>query len=252
MNQHNLEGTQAEAAPKPVAWSNMAGLDIDPVLMERSRIVAFNRSDPASLAFDMMRTTIMRSVEDGAWRTLGITSPTPGCGKATVAVNLAISLAKQTDLRVILMDLDLRRPRIANMLGLSPSCTMREFLTDGWQSEEFFVRLGANLAIGASTEALQHPAELLLSKKTEWKLKRLQQGLGANIVIYNLPPMLTTDDCAGFLPQVDRTLLIVGAEHSTLSEIDVCERDLSDEQKLLGVILNKCRYKTGQFNNYQA
>lgn len=252
MNQHTVDTPPGEPVTKPVVWTSMRTLEVDPVRMERNRIVAFNRTDPAAMAFDMLRTSVMRSMDDDGWRTLGITSPGPGCGKATVAVNLALSLAKQPDLRVVLVDLDLRRPRIAAMLDHSPACTTREFLSEGWMSEEFFVRVDANLAVGASAESIEHPAELLLSKRTEWKLKRLLQGLGASIVIYNLPPLLSSDDCAGLLPLVDRVLLVVGAEHSTIPEIDMCERDLSEEEKLLGVVLNKCRYKTRQYNNYQV
>ena len=218
--------------------------------MARNRVVAFSRADKAHVAFDMLRTKVARSAHEENWRSLGITAPTSGCGKATVALNLAMTLAKQQDFRVVLMDLDLRSPRIATMLGHEPICSMEEFLTSGWLIEEFFVRVGENLAIGASSESMAHPAELLLNRRTRWTLKRLQNTLAADIVIYNLPPMLLSDDCNGFLPQVDRTMLVVGAEQSTISEIDVCERELAAESKLLGVVLNKCKHSSEQYGNY--
>src|SRR6185312_5817642 len=103
-----------------LTWAAIETLDVDGKRMARNRIVSFARTDPAYLAFDMMRTKIVRSAHDEKWQSLGITSPTAGCGKSTVALNLALSLAKQHDLRVVLVDLDLRRPRLAKILGHEP------------------------------------------------------------------------------------------------------------------------------------
>jgi Mrp family chromosome partitioning ATPase len=52
------------------------------------------------------------------WKTLAVTSPTPNCGKTLTAINLALSVARQPERQVLLVDLDLRKPRVANCLGL--------------------------------------------------------------------------------------------------------------------------------------
>jgi len=253
MNQQTINLLQAEPQPmNPVAWSSMEALAVESRRMSANRIVTIGRSDPASLAFDMMRTKVLRSATQDKWGTLAITSPTAGCGKATIALNLAVSLAKQDELRVVLMDLDLRRPRIARILGHRPEFTTQDFLTSSCRLEEFFVRIGNNLAIGASPENVAHPAELLQDTRTAWALKRLRHSLGCDIVIYNLPPMLVSDDCIGFLPNVDVVMLVIAAEATTTAEIDVCERELTEQSKLLGVVLNKCRYKPEQYDNYQV
>src|SRR3569623_2360490 len=230
-------------APTSVTWAAMRELAIDHKRMTRNRNVALERTDPAHLAFDMMRTKARKSARQDKWATLAITAPTSGCGKSTIALILAISLAKQPELRVVLMDLDLRHPRLAQILGHKPQFTTQDFLRAECLIEECFVRIGENLAVGASPEAAPHPAELLQDGRTAWSLKRLRQTLRPDIVIYNVPPLLVSDDCSGFLANVDVAMLVVAAEGSTISEIDVCERQLSDEAKLLGVVLNKCRYK---------
>lgn len=233
-------------------WGAMPSVSLDLPRLERNRIVALNHSDPATLAYDMLRTKLMRSMQQEKWRALGITSPTTGCGKTTMALNLALSLARQREMRVALVDLDLRRPRVAAVLGQKRDVGTEEFLMGRCEIEKFMVRVTDNLAVGASPKSTPNSAELLQHSKTRETLARLLTVLKVDVVIYDLPPMLVSDDCLAFLPSVDRMMLVVGAEQSTVAEIDVCERELSEQEKLLGVVLNKCRHKTAQYDNYQS
>ncbi|MDB5527019.1 MAG: putative tyrosine-protein kinase in polysaccharide synthesis region [Devosia sp.] len=240
-----------QVAPNPAIWAAMTALPVDPRLMAKRRIVSFQRRHPAALAFDIMRTKLLKDALDQHWTTLGITSPTAGSGKATVAANLAISLTKHAKVRVAIVDLDLRRPRIASLFAHTGRHTTAQFLQGECLVQDFFVRLGDNLAIGASPDASSYPAELLHSQNTAHMLGRVRDELKADIVIYNLPSLLESDDCLGMLPLVDTTLLVVGAEYDTVSDIDASERELQARTRLLGVVLNKCRYKTEQNINFQ-
>jgi capsular exopolysaccharide synthesis family protein len=243
---------RAAAALATSVWESMSAIPLDLPRLERNRIVSLNHSDPAALAYDMLRTKLMRSRQEEKWRNIGITSPTTGCGKTTMALNLALSLARQRELRVALVDMDLRRPRVAAVLGHRHEIGTEDFLMGRCPVEKFMVRLTDNLAVGASPRSTPNSAELLQHTKTRETLARLVSVLRADIVIYDLPPMLVSDDCLAFLPAVDRMMLVVGAEQSTVAEIDVCERELSEQEKLLGVVLNKCRHKTAQYDNYQS
>jgi Mrp family chromosome partitioning ATPase len=129
---------------------------------------------------------------------------------------------------------------------------MAEFLRGECLVEDFFVRLDDNLAIGASPETLDHPAELLHSQSAADALTRMREELRADIIVYNLPALLESDDCLGLLPLMDTTLLVVGAEESTVADIDVSERELQEQSKFLGVVLNKCRYKSEHGTNFQV
>ena len=80
----------------------------------------------------------------------------------------------------------------------------------------------------------------------------MRDKLKADIIIYNMPSLLESDDCLGMLPLVETTLLVVGAEYDTVSDIDASERELQTRSRLLGVVLNKCRYPTEQNVNFQA
>ena len=239
-------------SPNPRIWSTLAALSVDPVEMERQRVVSFQRRDPAALAFDIMRTKLLQSAGEQHWTSVGITAPTAGCGKATVAANLAMSLSKHENIRVAVIDLDLRRPRLASIFAHNGRYTTAEFLRGECLVEDFFVRLGENLAIGASPDAMDYPAELLHSPSAATLLGRAREELRADITIYNLPALLEGDDCLGLLPLMEATLLVVGAEESLIPDIDASERELHNRTNLLGVVLNKCRYKNPQNTNFQA
>jgi Mrp family chromosome partitioning ATPase len=218
--------------------------------MRQNRVVTFQRGDPVHATFDMMRTKTLRMMRDKGWTSLGITSPTAGCGKTTVGLNLAFSLAHQADLHTVLMDLDLRRPAVAKHIGLSEPQSMAGVLQGTRGFAENFVRYGDNLAIGTSARGIRSASEILQHAVTERVLTDLKAQFQPDIVIYDLPPMLVNDDVLAFLPHVDCVLLVAAAERSRLDEIDKCEQDLAEQSNVLGVILNKCRYPGEDYGYY--
>ena len=86
--------------------------------LQSHRIVAYDGKDLRSRSFDMLRTEILQSMDLKGWKTLAVTSPTPSCGKTLTAINLALSMARQPERQVFLADLDLRKPQVADCLGL--------------------------------------------------------------------------------------------------------------------------------------
>ena len=61
-------------------------------------------------------------------------------------------------------------------------------------------------------------------------------------MLFDLPPMLVSDDTMAFVGHVDAVLLIAAAEATTIKEVDSCERELASQTNVMGVVLNKCRY----------
>src|SRR5262245_31657465 len=92
--------------------------ELDRRHLEAHRIIAHNVADPRSRSFDMLRTQVLQSMDRQGWQFLAITSPTAGCGKTVTSINLALSIARQSERSVLLVDMDLPRPQVANYLGL--------------------------------------------------------------------------------------------------------------------------------------
>lgn len=86
--------------------------------LEAARIIAHDPSDPQGGFYDMLRTQVLQEMDDNGWQFLAITSATAECGKSVTACNLALSIARLSERAVLLIDLDFKRPKVAEYLGL--------------------------------------------------------------------------------------------------------------------------------------
>lgn len=228
------------------AWSALANFTVAPQFLREHHVVTLSVGSE-SAPFDGMRTRALQQMRGNGWRKLAITSPGPGCGKSTVALNLAFSLARQADLRVILLELDLRRPTLARTLGLRPDASFAEVLKGSAPFEAATRRYGNNLAIAVNLAPAPAAAELLGGPAVPGILDAMMARYAPDVVIFDMPPMLVTDDTIAFLPRVDCALLVAAAETTAVKEIDNCEREIAAQTNVMGIILNKCRYMESDY-----
>lgn len=243
---------RSPALPEPLeivrgAWEGLPPLVIDHDAAANNRVITLDRLSPAHGAFDMMRTKLLRLLRENNWTSVAITSPTPACGKTCIALNLAFSLANQRDCRTVLVDLDLRRPQIGKTLAIKYPGSIESFLKGDAGLRETFFRYGDNLAIGPNRQAVQFSAELLQSAAAAQSLQEMRQEIKPDVILYDLPPMLSTDDVLAFLPNVDGVVLVAASDQSTVSEVDICEQSLREKTNVLGVVLNKSQYSQEQY-----
>jgi Mrp family chromosome partitioning ATPase len=231
----------APAAAQSVDWRSLAEVDISPELARANRIMALAGGKDA-VPYDLLRSRVLRQMREKSWTRVAITSPDPGCGKTTVSLNLALSLSRQRDLKVMLFDLDLRRPALHRVLGHTVSNSFWEVLERKVPFPEVSVRFGENLVIALNHAPTRHPAELLHSQATADVLDEIEARWRPDIMIFDLCPMLASDDNVGFLANVDCGVLVAAAESTKMTNIDVCEKELAQLTNVLGVVLNKCRY----------
>jgi protein-tyrosine kinase len=224
------------------AWSGLSVFAPKPAHLEDNRVVAY-QPGPLSGPFEIIRTKMLLQMRANSWRRVAITSPTSDCGKTTIAVNLAFCLARQSDLRVMLVDLDLRRPAVAATLGVTRDLQLSRALAGTAPAEAQMMRIGANFAFAVNKVPTVNSAELLQGVGAAEVLDRIEARYAPDIILFDLAPMLVADDTIGFLDQVDCALLVAAAERSTLEEVGKCEADLAARTNPLGVVLNKCRYR---------
>ena len=224
------------------AWAGLSVFSPKPAHLDEMRIVA-HQMGPLSGPFEIMRTKLLLQMRANNWRRIAITSPTSGCGKTTISLNLAFCLARQTDLRVMLIDLDLRRPSVAPTLGVTRDLQLSRALAGTEPAQAHMMRIGANFAFAVNRTPTHNPAELLQGVHAAEVLDRIEAEYAPDIMLFDTAPMLVADDTIGFLDQVDCALLVAAAERSTLEEVGKCEADLTARTNVLGVVLNKCRYR---------
>jgi len=212
---------------------------LDPAHLEKHRIISFSKSDERTVSFDRLRTVIMRTMKDNGWRTLAVTSPTASCGKTTVALNLALSIAHQTEQTVLLADFDLRDPNVAEYLGLPESPSLVDYLSDQVSLPEVFVNPGIpRLTLLPNHKAILNSAETMMTSKMHNMVNEIRNRYDTRLVIFDLPPMLTTDDALAFLPQVDCVLVVLASGHSKKSEVKETMA-LLHSTNIVGTVLNK-------------
>lgn len=229
------------SSPEVEDWRRLQAIVLPPQLAPRRRLGALMGPEHAA-PYDLLRTRVLRQMTEAKWTRLAITSPNKGCGKSTVSLNLALSLARQPDLRIILMDFDLRRPALARMLNHSRPDNMALLLEGGIDFADHAVRFGANLALGLNHHGVRHSSELLQAARTAEILDAIEARWKPDVMLFDMPPLQGNDDSLGFLGRVDAALLVAAAGATALAQIDTCEKELAAVTNVMGVVLNKCRY----------
>lgn len=229
-------------------WQKLPAFTVKPKRLIRNRIMTQTAS-AAATPFDVMRTNLLHEMRSKGWRRVAITSPGSKCGKTTISLNLAFSLARQRDIRVMVMELDMRRPAIARILGMRHNTNFASVLAVQSKVDDSIQRIGDNLAFAVPERATQNPAELLQSVHAAHVIDAVEKRYQPDIIIFDMPPMLVADDTLAFTDQLDCALLVGAAETTTMDEIARCKKDLEDRTNLIGVVLNKCRY-LDQVENY--
>jgi protein-tyrosine kinase len=233
-------GMPVQSSPVANAWAGLPEIHLSAAQLARGRIFTAAGGEAAA-PFDMLRTRMMRELRARGWRRVAITAPRTATGSSTVAANLAFSLARQSDLRSVLIETDLRHPSLVSMLGLDARPQFSELLDGTAAPPEHLLRVGETLCLALNSAPVQGAAELLQNRNVPPLLEEIERLLDPSVMIFDLPPMLENDDTLAFLDKVDCALLVVAADSTRMPEIDACVEDLSRHTNALGVVLNKLR-----------
>jgi protein-tyrosine kinase len=209
--------------------------------LESNRIIAHDDVDPRSKFFDMLRTQVLQSMDQRHWKILGITSPTPGCGKTVTALNLAFSIARQPERSVLLVDLDLQKPQVANSIGCNFKSGVISVLGGQMDLTSAIVpacvgncRINVLPAEGSTSDS----SAWMVSRAMSTMLQDIRRDYGPHTIVLDLPPMLSSDDVIAVMPQLDCVLLVAAVGKSTVAEIEECNRHLHSTE-VVRLVLNK-------------
>lgn len=207
--------------------------------LERHRIVAYNKNSSMGWAFDLLRTQILKTMEENGWRTLAITSPTPEAGKTVLAINLAMSIAHYTTKTALLVDFDLRRPKVGAYLDLPMDKSLNDLLAGEAELQEILINPTLpRFVVLPTLKPIAHSTEVLSSPKVGSLIADLRERYDSRIVIFDLPPLLSSDDAITVLPKFDCVLLVVANGMSSKKEIEDSLHHLATAN-LIGTVLNK-------------
>ena len=196
--------------------------------------------------FRSLRTNLIYLKQETAGKVLMVTSAMPGEGKSFVSINMAntLSLAGK---KVILVELDLRKPRLAKTLGLNSRPGMTDYLITTDMLPHDIIQTNKeyqNLSFVTCGPIPPNPGELILTKRLQTFFEYLRSNY--DMVVVDTPPVGLVSDAIIIGNMVDLTLFILRHRYSYRSSVQLLN-DLSEQRKLphLSIVINSIRRNKG-------
>ncbi len=216
-----------------------------------SLITLSDSRSPTAEAFRSLRTSVRMAGAESPISSLLVTSAGPGEGKTFVATNLAISFA-QSGKRVILVDLDLRKPQVHAAFSMPREPGFTDLVVDRELNIDDTLRNSpvARLKVLPSGTIPPHPSELLGSTRAANIIQKLTEK--ADIIIVDTAPAATVTDAVLVAEQMDAMIQIVQARGTRIDLIRRCKSLLErSNARLLGPVLNRVQTdELGYYSNY--
>ena len=208
---------------------------------------------PLAESYRHLRTSVLLSTAGRAPRSLLVTSSLPGEGKTTTAVNTAVSLA-QTGASVVIIDADMRRPRLRSIFGLSDRAGLSSIMSSELSEAEVLALVSqapvAGLHVLTAGPIPPNPAELLGSEQMRRLMIILQSKF--NHVVVDSPPVSSFTDGVLISSMVDGVLLVVHGGKSSRHVVKRSRQLLQDVgAKIFGVVLNNVNLQSHDYYYYQ-
>lgn len=216
----------------------------------------FPFEDEESLAaeqYRIIRTKILHHPRSP--RILAVSSASSGDGKTVSSINIAASLALKQDLQILLIDTDLRRRSVAEVLGISSSPGLSEVLCGAASLDSALVQTEQfpNLSILTAGDVQASPAELLDSDQLPILMQQVRQRF--DYIIMDATPVAAIADYELIQMVCDGVIVIARPGHTDRNMCSTLLRTVPKE-KLLGVVLNCVEdwwlWKTAQYGYYKT
>lgn len=221
---------------------------LDEAQRERERILPAGATGAAGAPYKMLRTQVMRRLTELNANTLAVMSASNGEGKTLTAINLAIAIAAQTGHTALLVDLDLRNPSIHRRLGIEPTTGIEQCLEHGRPLYEAMVKIAGyeRFTVLPARAAVASSSELLASQRTREVVQELRTRYFNRVVIFDLPPVLLTDDALAFSQHIQAGLFVVAEGKTARAEV-VRGLQLLHKLPIVGTVLNRSQESTGGY-----
>lgn len=216
--------------------------EIDPRHIARERILGAAPDRRAAAPYKLLRTQLLRRLEQGGVTSVAVISPRAHEGKTLTAINLAISIATDPNRTALLVDLDLRSPSIAGRFGIHTEFGFENCLREAVSLEQVLVRPRGydRLTLLPACSAEDSSSELLGTARAGDIVTELRSRYTNRIVIFDMPPVLETDDVLAFSRHIQAALLVV-SEGKTRREDITRTLQLLGDTPIVGTVLNGSR-----------
>jgi capsular exopolysaccharide synthesis family protein len=216
-----------------------------PVLADSMKVFS-----AAAEAYRMLRTSILLSTAGHPPKTMMVTSAQPGDGKTTTVFNIALALT-QLKAEVLVIDCDMRKPRIHKLMQLQKGEGLSTLLASGGDPDKFISRTPIpHLSVLPCGYVPPNPSELISSESMKELLRSLAERF--DYVIIDAPPMISVSDPIILSTLVDGVILVVKSGQSKGDSVRRAWQDLSAVgARVLGVALNNLNIRKDGYDYYR-
>lgn len=237
--ERTIESTQPPLIDQQPVNIQAPRITVSTDVLEQHRVLGGLQDRSMMAPYKMLRTQVLQRMQQNGWSTLGVTGPRENVGKTLTAVNLAVSLAGTGNHAIFLVDLDLLRPSAHTLFDYQPEHGIADHLQASIPLEKVAFSPGIEqLIVIPGTRPLAHSSELLSSRAMQKFVTQLKGRDAKRLCIFDLPPVLVSDDVLAFSPLVDALLLVV-ADGKTSREDLSRSLELIADLHLVGAVLNK-------------
>lgn len=213
-------------------------------------------NDPKSLVSEQYRklkSCLVRITNGEPFHNLiMVTSAISGEGKSLTSVNLAVSMAHELDLTVLLIDADLRRPTIHRLLGFEASRGMADCLLDGADLSDVIVKTDiGKLSVIPAGRVVENPLELFTSKKMQELIEEIKHRYRDRYVIIDTTPLLPFAETRILAHMVDGIVLVIN-EGVTKQATILESKELLKGCPVLGMVLNNSTSINREHDHYST
>jgi protein-tyrosine kinase len=225
----------------------------DEAELEEQCIVGFNSRDIRSRPFNLLRTQVLRKMRERKWKILAVTSDAPNAGKSFVTTNLAAAMGQLADVKVMALDLDLRRASLGSRMGVNADKGMSDYLNG---SVDRVADLGVrvqplNIALFPSSPASINSAELLVGPRIKDLFASIRALPDDYIVLIDLPPVFANDDAMAVMQLVDAYMFVIEEGVTTQRQVRDA-MNLLNPVECIGAVLNRYVEQPGDSYGYSG
>lgn len=222
-----------------ISYTQTRSLVVSPERMYENRLVSGPEGSEIADAYRILRTRVVQRMRANGWSSLAVTSLGENNGKTLTSINLAISMAREVNHTVLLVDLDLRRPSVVRYFTDETLPGLSDYLLHGTPIEQLLFNPGIErLVVLPGNEPIANSSELLSSPAMVNLIRDLTTRYKSRLVILDMPVLSGTDDVMAFAPHTDAVLLVVEEGQTLRDELSQVP-ELLHGTKLIGTVLNK-------------
>lgn len=221
------------------SYENSRAVRLDPNVVAENRCIALLPGAPSLEAYKVLRAKILKLTQKKGWNTIMITSALPGEGKTLTAINLSLTFAREFSQTVLLVDADLRKQNIHEVLGIQSRFGLIDHLLKDVPMNEIVIWPGIEkFTLISGGKTIQDSAELLGSPKMKAIFQEMKTRYPDRYVFFDLPPLLHCSDALTFSSLVDGILMVVLAGKTSMEDVERAV-EMIPRDKFLGFVVNR-------------